>query len=212
MAPNAVAAGFKFHRHVLTRCSTKAHKMPRFVFRVGPDIMFAGTLACRQCRATCLDGSRCKRTSCKMLPYCAQHTKTLLGIRVAPSDIEGAGLGLFALQEFPKGSLLAPLAGELIDTAELDRRYGRHTGPYAIIVGENTWDAALQRTVGNFANTRIWKGRSVKKGTNAEIVANLNDNARPWIEATRRIKAGDEILAWYGADYRVEPDVQISTR
>ena len=171
---------------------------------------FEGALECMQCDFKKSDGVQCKRRTCKMLPYCWQHAQTMLGVKVAPSTIPGAGSGLFATKEF-KGSnanmkWIAPLGGQQLTDAQTDARYGAHaTAPYTVggPNGQN-FDGALKRYVGHFANSRFGQNnKSVQKGTNAVIGMHNN---MPWLKAQigKTIKPNQEVLAWYGNQFRLE--------
>ena len=189
----------------------------RFTFgEKGGEKLFQGNLECKQCVAHKADGTRCKRKTCKMLPYCYQHTQSELGVKVGASTIQGAGQGLFATKTF-KGSdankkWIAPLSGQRISGAEVDRRYADATAPYTVSEKKKNWDGALKRYVGHYANSKFGKHKkSVLKGTNAEIA--LHHDV-PWLKAQmgKIIKPYKEILAYYGRQYRLEKDYYSTTR
>lgn len=150
-----------------------------------------------------------------MLPYCAQHTRTELGLVVKPSRIPGAGLGLFTAPdvEFNVGDSIAMLRGEKVTKAELDRRYGDYTAPYGVTLSRtDIEDGATARYVGHFANTRVNpKGTtSVKTGTNAKISHNTTKKT-VMLKATARIPPDTEILAYYGKQYQFNEGTRYTT-
>ena len=112
-------------------------------------------------------------------PYCRRHTLTKLkvGIR-ANAEVDGraAGHGLFALRDFKKGSMIAPIEGEAFPKAFLDSRYGSgNVGPYVVeevsprdvvidpfnaLMGSLlVYDGACERWIGLFANGHADLGR-----------------------------------------------------
>ena len=48
---------------------------------------------CERCTATAKNGSRCRNRTCRG-DKCWQHLKRDSGLRVRPSQIQGAGMGL----------------------------------------------------------------------------------------------------------------------
>lgn len=198
----------------------------RFTFKVGGIVQFTGVLACARCEGTTARGAQCRQRLCKYLPYCPAHAEALLGVRVAPSTIPGGGDGLFATRPIAAGEWIAPMRGQVVSESALDARYGAHTAPYAntvpapdtgdvgddvsTVAAEVIYDAALDRGIGNAANTRLdAAGRSTRAGCNAEIFA--DDDGEPWLAATAAIATGAEIFAFYGDGYRVEDGVEHTT-
>ena len=192
----------------------------KFTFEKLGDVLFKfqGTLQCRRCTGKKADGTRCTRNTCKYLPMCFQHLRKEMGLVVKPSLIPAAGLGLFAAQEFDKGSWVAPVDGERLSKQQLDDRYDdfldQITAPYAVRINANEIaDGALQRWVGHFSNTKLspTTGKSLKTGSNAEIGFRGADRT-PWLKAMKKIKPGDEILTFYGSSYTIDPQVRSKTR
>ena len=140
------------------------------------------------------------------LPYCYQHLRSEIGVYVAPSDIKGAGLGLFAFKDFKKGAMITVLDGEPITDAEAQRRYGDATRPYVLEEKAGKMvDGALERYVGQYANSQFSAStkRSIQKGTNSDFVS-YKPPGKPrkvYIAATKKIKKDTEIVAWYGREY-----------
>jgi hypothetical protein len=150
------------------------------------------------------------------LPYCFQHSRSVLGLAVKPSLIADAGLGLFAARDFEAYSLVVEMNGELLTKKELESRYpGDVTAPYVIQTSDNSfYDGALQRYIGQYANS-VFSIRkpygSVKSMCNAEFIMNTIDN-RPYIQTTKAVKAGTEILVWYCKDYRLDTSKSTTRR
>lgn len=159
---------------------------------------FSCKLETRQCEAETKKGEQCKRRTRKQLPYCYEHTRLLLHVEIRPSTIEGAGLGLFALEDFERGSKIVPYVGEIITEAEFDRRYGEHNATYALQIKKDVViDSACSRGIGAFINMGV-----TKKDNNA--VFRLSGNKKRFevfVHAKKKIHAGQEIFVDYGSDY-----------
>lgn len=98
-----------------------------------------------------------------------------------------SGLGLFALEDIPKGSFLVEYSGPLLTDEEADERGGRY-----LFDLENGWniDGSARTNLARYANH------------------SCEPNAEAWQEgnrielwSTRPIKAGEEISYDYGDDY-----------
>jgi SET domain-containing protein len=98
-----------------------------------------------------------------------------------------SGLGLFALEDIPRGRFIIEYFGPLIDDDEADRRGGR----YIFDLG-NGWniDGSVRANIARYANF------SCKP--NAEA---WQEGRRITLWSRRRIKAGEEIFFDYGDDY-----------
>jgi SET domain-containing protein len=158
---------------------------------------FKCNLHCHRCQAINKNGTRCKKRTCKMLPTCHIHSKTLYGVEVKPSTIPNAGLGLFACKYFNRDDIIAPYNGELLTKQELNDRYGRTDGdyaPYGLRMSENKFmDCACERGVASYANAN-------PNNNNAKFAV---DNTRNTVNlrATRPIRVGEEIFVYYGNTY-----------
>lgn len=205
--------------------------------------VFAGNLVQRQCRATDSSGVRCSRVVSLVHPYCAEHLKREMHLRVGASTIPGGGLGLFAETKYPAklaeqqlrlsefrpwaakiketglpllfrdGDTVAPLGGEVIDLAELHRRYRSHDVTFAY-TSEMTRgiyeDAFLFREAGSYANTRLGPHGELAIEHNNAILIGIRDRGikRAHIVANKPIFHGEEVMVYYGPEYSFnEPSV-----
>jgi hypothetical protein len=134
------------------------------------------------------------------------------GVEVRPSTIPGAGNGLFATRRFERLDIVTMYDGELADAADCraDRerdpgsvthyRSTRHGG--VVIKGLRDPLAAQKRGGGSFAN-HAW----VASERNATLETDFLEkpvNGRQhvgYIQATRAILPGEEILIDYGRQY-----------
>ena len=171
--------------------------------------IFEGALECHQCSFVKNGNQRCKRNTCKMLPFCWQHAQIVLGVKVAPSTIPGAGNGLFATREFKGNNAnlkwIAPLGGQVLTGAQVDARYGANTtAPYTVEANGHNYDGALKRYIGHYSNSRFGhNNKSVQAGTNAVIGWH---QGIPWLKAQigKNIKPNKEVLTWYGNQFKLE--------
>ena len=115
---------------------------------------FQGHLKFFSCPASSSDGLRCPRGSFIHAPFCRFHLRSELGLDVDTSTVPDAGRGLFSLFSRSKGDHLVEYAGDVISSAECDRRYPHDTlGVYCFRVSSSiVIDSALYRGVGALAN------------------------------------------------------------
>ena len=116
-------------------------------------------------------------------------------VRIANSAIPGAGKGLFAEEDIKRGSFILPIEGPRITVAEMEEI----ENDYLLEINDGTGDCIEVEGEARYANDA--KGRSVVEGVvnNAQFVS-LEDHSM-YLEATRSIKKGQEILVHYGKGY-----------
>lgn len=142
------------------------------------------------------DTGRCKRMTTITHPFCGQHTREHLGITIQKSNIPKAGLGMFAIRTFVADERIVEYSGEKLTTDQYDRRYNKDSmGSYGIQLSEKYVIDARKTTSGVARYACDYHGSGKKP--NAEYI---NFGGRIWIVATKRIKAGEEILTDYGDD------------
>ena len=146
---------------------------------------------CSQCTATTAKGTRCRKRTCRS-GLCWLHLKRDEGLRIKPSSVPGAGLGLFATEDFSRTDNIAPYTGEQLTRAAVEQRYGDERGEYVLCRDSKRCidSRATNSSAARFAND--------SRGTD------FRNNARfraLRLEATRRIRPGDEIFVAYGRDY-----------
>lgn len=176
-----------------------------------------GERACNRCEGTTRAGARCRNQTCKYGPYCWQHSVAnpqgqteyrgnaiRNGLRVGPSTIPGAGLGLFATRTYERctrqgGCPIAEFGGEVRTTAEFAANqsdYGLVLSGDRVLDGRRT-NSGLARYANDkrpgdpgYPNVKTMI-REKRDGNGATI------NLRPG----RRIEAGEEIFVPYGDSY-----------
>ena len=165
-------------------------------------------LLCQQCTHLRPNGEQCKNRVCVGHPFCWVHIRAKYGVKVQKSNIPGAGKGLFATRDIKKNTWICPYIGEVIDAQCLEQRYpGGVTAPYAEEMPLNVspklyTDSACWRSVGSMANA-IFKANGAVASMRQH---NCITRYRPvgegfkgiWLKSTKNIKAGTEILNWYG--------------
>lgn len=167
-----------------------------------PDWVFTCLLQCSRCGEPGKGGKRCARQVCIGLPRCWQHTWAIDHVRVKDSGIPGAGKGLFADKPggardavvFPKDATICEYHGERLTLDQLEARVpGETTAVYAVSQDDRVEDGACVRGLGTLAN-----GSTSKRVTNAVIAIGRGGF---FLRATKNIRQGQEILAWYGRQY-----------
>lgn len=193
----------------------------QFGYIVNGTRRFSCTLKRGRCQHRTKRGRPCRRTQYMGFDACHQHIESKQAMRVAPSTIQGAGKGVFAVLVgdkraderaddkrtivFKKNQRIMEYKGERVNSKELDVRYGDSTAPYALLLNHKRGaviDAACKRGIAAFVNHRV------------------NANARFYVhkgvgyaKAIKDIYNGDEIFMNYGRDYiLVEQGVAHYTR
>ncbi len=150
-------------------------------------------IACVQCEAKTQDGTRCKRRTCRTSEYCYQHLEKIKGLRVKPSNIPKAGMGLFTTKQRKKGSTVARYTGTVATKPK---------GLYSVALPKHTFmnSTSSQNAVGRYANTCRAKNKPGCNGNNARFAIHRGNVS---LKATNNIQAGREVFVSYGAGYRV---------
>jgi hypothetical protein len=118
---------------------------------------------------------------------------------VQPSRIPGAGMGLFTAIPIHPGEVVAVFEGETLSAAEAKRRADRGENAYFVtLLDGSTLDSMHTECFAKYANDVEGPGNSLLRNN---AVITLDDEDRPCIMATRRIKSGGEILVGYGKAY-----------
>ena len=178
--------------------------MPLYFHFRSPIRDFNGQLMCRKWRYVKADGHQCQKTMCIDLPYCYIHNRIAFKLRVKPSRIPNAGVGLFVDDTeqpigqviYRKGDKICPYYGAMINEAEVDRRYDGSTAPYTLQVQKGlSMDGALQRGIGTLINHK-----SFQQGANCVFGVDRQNNA--FIKAYKDIRNGDELYCNYNPNPR----------
>jgi hypothetical protein len=168
-------------------------------------------LRSRFCTARTSCGRQCKNRVVIGLPHCHKHREGYV-IKHTGSY----GLGLFAKCQNPNhqhftckcivfeaGESIAPYIGQNLLEVETDDRYGQNaTAPYSVIDNRSlrvpmVVDSALVRCAAACSNDAY---RRYGLTNNANLVACTSERW-PWLEASKDITNGEEILTNYGRGY-----------
>jgi len=120
-------------------------------------------------------------------------------IKIRKSDIPGAGNGVFAKKDIPKGTELGYYVGEIINNKEFEKRYKEYGhGEYVL---ELTDPKNPRKQINIDAKKHYnWISRiNAPKGTGKK--ASLHWDIHGLTIASRNIKAGEELLISYGKEY-----------
>lgn len=166
---------------------------------------------CARCGALKANGRQCTLNTCKLGPYCWIHTWGIMHLKVSPSTIAGAGLGLFAdcrdqrLLErnndvvFRKNAFICEYDGDHLTKEQFDRRYPRKKSraPYVIKAKNNLYVDSIKSNqgLGRYAND------CKRAKCNAKFSINHRGGTKVSLRAERNIKQGEEIMVPYGQEY-----------
>jgi len=118
---------------------------------------------------------------------------------IKPSQIKGAGQGLFTSMDIYKGEIIAYYKGEHLDDDEAKRRADANEDQYFVVLLDGSiLDAKNTECFGRYANDAEGIPGSGFKN-NAKI--SLDDNDDVCLVATKNIKADEEIFLPYGKKY-----------
>jgi hypothetical protein len=152
----------------------------------------------KQCAYKDEKGSRCKAICTLTHPYCPEHTASEQGLKVAPSTVPFAGMGLFTLKPIKKDSVIMLYNGEVLTVGQYNKRYDKEGfGEYGMTLGE--------RKVLDARKTSDGLGRFVCDHTGSAKKPNveyMNNRGKIEIVAIQNINAGEELLVDYGVEMR----------
>ena len=121
-------------------------------------------------------------------------------LKVRKSKIPGAGKGLYTLKDIKKGERVVEYLGEIITDAECDKRAEKDEYGYIFYISKNKCIDAfnMPEVKARYANDAngLTKVKGVRNNCSYEVWKRSG-----WIKAEKNIKAGDEILVSYGAEY-----------
>ena len=199
----------------MTEESDKVFKF--YANRRHPTLIYETHLLCEQCRYIKPDGEHCNRNVVLGLYLCSQHMMMEKGLKIKKSTIPKSGKGLFAFDSRrgqnaiifrgneERGDLICRYDGEVINKAELIRRYKKFTAPYGIEISPNRYeDGARIRGIGSFVQHSDDENKiNCRLGLNNHRIA---------IFACKNVKNNRELFADYGPEYNFTEPIHYSTR
>jgi len=117
-------------------------------------------------------------------------------VSINPSSIPGSGMGLYAEENIKKGDLIVEVTGKKYST---DSDIVPENDLYLLDSGDGTNDYIDVTGPAMYANDAC--GLSRIPGLVNNSLFRLLDDGSMWLEATKNIKAGQEIFASYGRAY-----------
>ena len=118
---------------------------------------------------------------------------------VKESTLPGAGRGLFTKVAIAKGTRIVEYKGKLVTWKEVEKMADDRNGYVFFFNSKNCIDAwQTKKSVAHFANDAMGIARVEGVRNNSEYVT---ENKRCYIEASKDIPKGAEILVGYGAEY-----------
>ncbi len=118
---------------------------------------------------------------------------------VKKSTLPGAGRGLFTKIAIAKGTRIVEYKGKKVTWKEVEKMADDRNGYVFYFNSKNCIDAwQTEKSVAHFANDAMGIARVEGVRNNSEYVT---EKKRCFIEATKDIPAGAEILVGYGAEY-----------
>lgn len=118
---------------------------------------------------------------------------------IKKSTLPGAGKGLFTKVFIPKGTRIVEYKGEVVTWKEVEKMADDRNGYVFFFNNLCCIDAwKTKKGIAHYANDAKGIVRVEGVKNNSEYVT---ENKRCYIEATRDIPAGSEILVGYGAEY-----------
>ena len=120
-------------------------------------------------------------------------------LMVKKSTLPGAGRGLFTKVAIAKGTRIVEYKGKLVTWKEVEKMADDRNGYVFFFNSKNCIDAwQTKKSVAHFANDAMGIARVEGVRNNSEYVT---ENKRCYIEASKDIPKGAEILVGYGAEY-----------
>lgn len=129
--------------------------------------------------------------------YCMALLEKHLFIK--PSNLPGAGKGLFTKVFIPKGTRIIEYKGEILTWKEVGEMADERNGYVFYVNSRHVIDAwNYKKALARYANDARGINRVKGLRNNAEYIV---DRKRCYIQSDRDIQAGAEIFVDYGAEY-----------
>ena len=169
------------------REATESH--PPSDDRPAPNKRGTIVMPSQRCTGQTVKGTHCRQRTTKG-QYCWNHLRSIEGLRLKRSAIAGAGMGLHAARELPKGTRILYVGDQIPLNADADG------GVYFLQVSQDmSVDAARTNTaMGRWINDPRGSGQRA----NGRFVVH---QGKACIETTRIVKIGEELLVPYGGGY-----------
>lgn len=150
---------------------------------------------CQRCTGVNRNGQRCKRNTCRT-DLCFQHLRIIEGLKIKPSNITGADLGLWAARDFAIRSNIVRYTGEE-SLVPIHGNYVLEINNNLFIDAKNT-NSAAGRYINDCRTPDIRMGNC--RSNNAKFSYDYH-NRKANIKASRNIPNGAEIYIPYSRNY-----------
>ena len=117
---------------------------------------------------------------------------------IRKSGIPGAGKGLFTKKNIPKGTRIVEYKGKVCTWKSVDHNDGRNGYIYYVNRKLVIDASGYKKAFGRYANDAKGLEKIKGLGNNSAYVV---DQSKVYIESTKDISAGGEILVGYGKEY-----------
>lgn len=163
---------------------------PKYVYKTEDRVVCE--TSSKQCIDNAKNGSRCRNRVIIGVPWCWIHLKKR-GYRIKASTIPNSGKGVFTLNTLDPNRNIMNYDGDVIDTEEIDRRYGNNTAPYAVEKRVGLYiDSICNRSPASMINHKRGRGANCKFSRYMGLMR---------VRTTKRIPADSELFINYGQDY-----------
>ena len=138
-------------------------------------------------------GERCRLRTARGRK-CWQHALKQDNLRVKPSNVKAAGLGLYSGKKAIRKGTSIKYSGEQLTRAQIDRRYGDKTAQYTLCRSAKSCLDARRTDEPGMARW-INDSRGTSHRNNTRLTGGFTATA------TRKIPPNTEIFASYGREY-----------
>ena len=139
---------------------------------------------------------KCFYLSSRLPKNTIQGLPDMKKVSISPSSIPGSGMGLFADEPIRRGDLIVLVTGQKY---AIDSDIVLENNLYLLDSGDGSNDYIDVTGPAMYANDAC--GLTRIPGLVNNSLFRLLDDGSMWLEATRNIKAGQEIFASYGRAY-----------
>lgn len=141
------------------------------------------------CQAKFGSRGKCHRLTSRGY-LCRFHARKVLGVRVGPSTVIGAGLGLFATREFHENEVIEQYKGPM---------YIGNAPNKAFIYGFETSDGVLYNPFNPTDNfTRFINDGILEHFNNCQFVERAG---KVFVKTIKKVRPGEEFFVSYGPRY-----------
>ena len=149
---------------------------------------------------------RCKRNTIIYSFYCWQHEIKEEHLKLEPSQIHGAGRGLFTTAPLPKGTKI-PYSGQMLTKNQFEHRYPNDDADYVIQLGANRFLDGRSTQNQLYSNPPLQKpamGRWINSNAHSHFQRNVKiTHNHGNMKLTKNVPAGRELFTSYGNQYHI---------